>query len=280
MTHSFKALILGLLILPFVASSGLAEQPIQGSSLAAISFVSERTALVPGETNWIALTFLIERDWHLYWKNAGDTGQPPSQKWNVPDGVTVGEPLWPVPHRHVSPGTLLDYIFENELVLLFPIMLDESFKHGDSVTLAVESDFLICDDICLFGDGKAQITLPVAGKAADAGHAAIFLRTRTQIPRPEEMADELHISTGWENGSLRLTVPGARGLEFFPHRGEGIANARELIESGETAGSTLRIPFELGEDATEAAGVLTITMQRQTIHQEIRVPVPGSETHD
>jgi DsbC/DsbD-like thiol-disulfide interchange protein len=35
----------------------------------------------------IAIRFNIEKDWHLYWKNAGDAGFAPRITWQLPTGL-------------------------------------------------------------------------------------------------------------------------------------------------------------------------------------------------
>lgn len=258
-------------------ASPVHAQMQQGSDLATVSLKAERSALVPGETNWIAVHFAIEPMWHLYWKNPGDSGQPPFLKWDTPDGVSVGEPLWPAPLRHVSPGDILDYTYDHELALLVPVTLDRTVGPGGSVTLTVNADFLICKDVCLFGNGSDTIALTVASEAEPSGAHPLFERTRRFIPREADEASELNIETSWSDATLRITVPGATGLVYFPERGEGLADAVDLIEHGQADGDTLRIPFDdLGEDVAVHA-VLTITRAGETTHQTIRVPTPGHD---
>ncbi|MBN4060369.1 hypothetical protein JYT11_00830 [Planctomycetaceae bacterium AH-315-I19] len=280
MIESLNSALIGGVCFVFLAATPVVAQPGMGSSLAEVSLESELTALVPGETNWIALRYEIEPEWHLYWKNAGDSGQPPSQKWAVPDGVSIGEPLWPVPRRHVSPGEILDYIIENELVLLYPVTLDDSVVLGDSITLRLETNFLVCKDVCLFGDGEAKLTLAVASEAGSAGNDAIFENARRQIPRPAERADELQITMQWHDESLKIFVPGASQISFFPHRGKALAEAINLLENGQRVGPVLRIPFELTENVTAVAGVLCIKRESEITYQKIRVPVQRTAQRD
>ena len=45
-------------------------------------------ALVPGETNTVALRLKIRDRWHTYWRNPGDSGLPTTLDWKLPAGVT------------------------------------------------------------------------------------------------------------------------------------------------------------------------------------------------
>src|SRR5689334_8947835 len=53
---------------------------------ASISANSSHTAVPPH----VGLLFDLEPGWHVYWTNAGDSGEPPTMKWTLPAGVTVG----------------------------------------------------------------------------------------------------------------------------------------------------------------------------------------------
>ena len=35
------------------------------------------------------LYFKLESGWHVYWKNAGDSGEPPHIQWTLPAGITT-----------------------------------------------------------------------------------------------------------------------------------------------------------------------------------------------
>jgi len=260
-------------------------QPMQGSELATVSLHSEQTAIAPGSTTWIAVRFVIEPEWHLYWKNPGVSGQAPIVDWELPEGYTMGEPLWPAPHRHVSPGDILDYTYEYELTLLFPLAADPAVKAGEEVTLRADADFLICDKrICLFGGGKAEITLPVQAMAKpNSKNTKLFAQTRSRIPRPATEASALGIRTSWTGKTLTLTVPGAERISFFPHFGEDLAEALDLVEAGESAGDTLVLSYDDFRKAPpdapkDVAAVLSVLKDGRMIHQEIRVPFVPQES--
>src|SRR6185503_19880555 len=45
--------------------------------------VAAKTALVPGEPVQVALRLKMERGWHTYWQNPGDSGLPTKLNWNL-----------------------------------------------------------------------------------------------------------------------------------------------------------------------------------------------------
>jgi len=66
---------------------------------ATVKLVADQEAIIPGKPVLLALPFTVEKEWHLYWRNAGESGMPPSVKWTLPDGYTVGPLPFPLPRR-------------------------------------------------------------------------------------------------------------------------------------------------------------------------------------
>jgi DsbC/DsbD-like thiol-disulfide interchange protein len=65
-------------------------------------------ALTRGESADAGLYFKLEPGWHIYWKNAGDSGEPPHIRWTLPNGVTAG-PLQFLPPKRLPLGPLMDF---------------------------------------------------------------------------------------------------------------------------------------------------------------------------
>src|SRR5206468_2097081 len=57
--------------------------------------VAAKTALVPGEPTTVALRLVLEKGWHTYWRNPGDSGLPTTLAWTLPPGVEAGPIEWP-----------------------------------------------------------------------------------------------------------------------------------------------------------------------------------------
>ncbi len=79
--------------------------------------VPERSALVPGEPLTVALRLAMDRGWHTYWQNPGDSGLPTTLAWKLPAGMSAGPMQWPAPQA-LPVGPLLNYGYEGEVLLL------------------------------------------------------------------------------------------------------------------------------------------------------------------
>ncbi len=149
---SFRWILLALLlaaVLPARAESSSADAPHVHVQL-----------LVPGdnlyssdELNDAGLYFKLEPGWHVYWKNAGDSGEPPHIHWTLPDGIAAAPMQFPAPKR-LPLGPLMDFGYEDEVLFPFSFHLADRVKAGP-VTLHAKVDWLVCREVCI--PGKAEL---------------------------------------------------------------------------------------------------------------------------
>src|SRR5690349_20203345 len=93
---------------------------------AKVSLVAENNSLRAGQAVMLGVLFDLEKGWHIYWVNPGDSGEPPKIQWQLPAGFQAKEIRWPTPMRlgaapvQGSPnakspnvyGTVVDYGYE------------------------------------------------------------------------------------------------------------------------------------------------------------------------
>src|SRR5688500_16365085 len=92
-------LLYGLgLLLAWAPAPAAAADTVKTANVTA-RLVSERIALKPGATAWVALQLEIRPGWHTYWVNPGDAGEKTSLTWRLPPGFVAGEIHWPAPRR-------------------------------------------------------------------------------------------------------------------------------------------------------------------------------------
>ncbi|MEM9683372.1 MAG: protein-disulfide reductase DsbD domain-containing protein, partial [Pseudomonadota bacterium] len=146
--------------------------------------VPEVSTIEPGQTAWVMLHFKIKDGWHTYWKNPGDSGQPPDIRWTVPDGVSMGEIEWPYPEP-LPYGPLLNYGYSNDAYHLIPIQLSDSWQKGDPLKLSAKVNWLVCADICVPEGGTFDLTL-ATGDAPQQNQietALLFNTARSLLPQ-------------------------------------------------------------------------------------------------
>src|ERR1700733_8924331 len=92
--------------------------PVKAQHLTA-ELVTLAPTLAPGGPLHVGLVLALEEHWHVYWINAGDSGEPPKIPWTLPEGITAGPMQFPAPSR-LPLGPLMDFGYEDEVALPVP----------------------------------------------------------------------------------------------------------------------------------------------------------------
>ena len=176
-------------------------------------------ALGVGQTAQAGLYFKIEPSWHVYWKNAGDAGEPPHLRWTLPDGIAAGPLQFPAPKR-LPLGPLMDFGYENEVLFPFDLNVASSAKTGAAV-LHAHADWLVCQATCIPGKADLEVSRDVAahpaGVAPAPADAALFTRFVGLIPPPLPANAKVAFQstpTGFRMGVT--TGQRETSAEFFP----------------------------------------------------------------
>jgi len=256
--------LLGLLcalLLPGMA----AAQAVNTGHLTA-ELVASAQGIAPGQTIHVALRQQIQKGWHTYWRNAGDSGEATKLTWTLPPGWSASDFTWPVPHR-LPVGPLVNYGFEGEVILPVQLTAPAGAAPGSTVTLRGKADFLVCADICIPETANLELRLPVtAGPApADPTWGAKIAKALAEAPKPAGLTGAFQAAAG----SLKLAITGAplKGADvaeayFFPFAGTVIDHAKpQAIERG-PEGLTLTVTpgydFQGPTPPKELAGVLVV----------------------
>ncbi|MGB6827924.1 MAG: thioredoxin family protein [Terracidiphilus sp.] len=122
-----------------------------------VQLVLPQSTLYPGGPNSAGLYFKLEPGWHVYWQNAGDSGEPPRINWTLPEGVTASALQFPAPKR-LPLGPLMDFGYENEVLFPFSFNVAKSARPGPAV-LDAKVSWLVCREVCI--PGKAELGMRV-----------------------------------------------------------------------------------------------------------------------
>jgi len=177
------ALCFILLITAPVSISPVWAAPVQRPHIEA-ELIPEKSGLRPGEPVTVVLRLKMEKHWHTYWKNPGDSGLPTRITWTLPQGFSAGPIQWPAPRR-INVGPLTNFAYEGEIFLLTDIQAPAGLAAGTAVPITARADWLVCEEICIPGDATFSFMLPVSNEpaTADPNWAKAIERTREQLPR-------------------------------------------------------------------------------------------------
>ena len=207
-----------------------------------ITLLANRDSLAGGERLSIGLQFQMEKGWHIYWVNPGDSGEPPKVQWQLPAGFRVGPIEWPAPEKLTVPS-IVDYGYENEVLLMASVRVPARLTPGANLPVTANVNWLVCKDICIPAKAHVTLALPVRNASSKKSSSPpLFAETRKSLPR--EVPANWKITARSEKNDFVLTVEtGEResAATFFPLEPEQIKNDAVQAATPFSQGVRLRL---------------------------------------
>jgi len=224
--------------------------------------------LVPGanlyssdKLNDAGLYFKLEPGWHVYWKNAGDAGEPPHMHWTLPAGITAGALQFPAPKR-LPLGPLMDFGYENEVLFPFKIHVGEGAKAGP-VMLHAKVDWLVCQNSCIPGRAELEVQRIVDAGGGNSGYVPtpLFKRYYDLMPKALPAGSRVGFQ-GTADGFLLRVETGRRETEatFFPEDQDILSNPapQKFVSTAKGLMLDLKKDAELKTAPAKLRGVLEL----------------------
>ncbi len=256
---------LPVLLLAVLAPALVAAKPgpVKNGSVTA-QLVAGEASIQPGRAFWVALKLDHEPHWHTYWINSG-TGYPTSINWTLPDGFTAGPLVWAAPHVvKDTAGHITGNGYEDQVFHFIQITPPANLAPGTSVTLKAAAEWLMCKDVCMPGEAKLELTLPVMAEAPAPNMSIARLFNNAFADIPKSSADWiLSASREGKTATLRGTpAPGKSpaapaGLHYFDESGVNDYAAPQAVRA-EGGGFVIEMTIapDAPADATGLKGVL------------------------
>jgi thiol:disulfide interchange protein DsbD len=248
---------------------------------ARIELLAAQSAIVPGQQLWLGVHFSLEKNWHIYWTNPGDSGQPPTLQWQLPSGLTAGEVHWPLPEK-LTRSTLADYGYQDDVVLLIPVQAAGGLQYGNKAELGVTAKWLICSDVCIPDHAQLHLSLPVASSASQA-EPSLFSNSRGRLPKPWPGSWKAWVLSEKDNFILSIAAgKPIAAAQFFPLVPDEIENAapQPLQKDREGAKITLKKSEQLLKPIHVLRGLLVLD-DGQSYQVEAPVVTPArSKAHN
>jgi len=145
--------------------------------------VSEVKSIQPGKEFWIALRLKMDKNWHTYWKNPGDSGLATTVKWELPSGWKAQPLKWPYPQKFKE-AHLVTYGYEGEVFLLSKFWVPRSVRTGTSQRIKTRVEWLSCKEKCIPGRADLILELPVQEGTPKTDHRweKSFAKARDLLP--------------------------------------------------------------------------------------------------
>ena len=259
MKRGLRVALLVLTGFGLLGSSAPAQSP---PSHAKIELIADLAAS-PGHARlWAGLLFHLDPGWHIYWQNAGDSGEPPKIIWKIPAGFSIGPIEWPAPKR-LGSGSIIDYGYEDQVLLMSPIKTPMSFdsEGGQNMQIVADVKYVVCREICIPGKAHLALALPISDAAQAREWHEKFEQAREQIPKPAPPAWKISARVAQNNLILTIAgAPQAKSATFFPAAAGVIENSAPQHLATDRAGIhlTLKMSDQAAGPPTQLKGVLVM----------------------
>jgi len=225
------------------ADDGAPPPAVAKKNKVAVELAADVTAVAPGETFRIGVFLRPDKEWHVYWKFAGDTGLPTEVLWTAPDGVDFGAIAWPVPRLIPDKIGGRSFGFDDELLLVSEVRVPETWLDGQEIPFEAKVDWLVCKENCIQGNARVGLRLPVRSTPAAerrSPHAAAFDAWAARVPAATP-PDGLKVTI---TPPREPVAPGDRFAVTLALRDDGapIAALEPAIESFFPATDGLEVP--------------------------------------
>ncbi|MBT5331275.1 MAG: hypothetical protein HOL48_05820, partial [Porticoccaceae bacterium] len=218
----FKRLI-AFIILAAGSFVSAQQSDLQGRSELAyaaniqLEFLASHQSLAPGESLDLALRILPDENWHIYWKNPGDTGLPTKVEWQESELLSYSELDWSAPYRADYQG-FINYGYYGETYIFSSVRVSESAPIGQPLRLGGRVDWLICEEICIPGNATLELEVMVSEQSVESPWSSDVAEARDQLPISLGTLPGSYRTDGEFQLSVQLPeeLQGLEPVGFFP----------------------------------------------------------------
>jgi DsbC/DsbD-like thiol-disulfide interchange protein len=252
-----RSLVLALACLGTINAAG----QTRATSVSRVALVSEQDAVVPGKQFWLGLKFDLDPGWHIYWVNAGDSGEPPKVEWQMPKGFRAGDIQWPYPERLKS-SSFVDYGYQDHVLLIVAVHAPLELKVGERVRMEGHLRWVACREVCIPARQDLTLVLPSAQRKTASASNNLFEITRKRLPKP--MPSNWKVTVVSDKDQLELTINAGHRISqstFFPLQSQQVENAAPQQASPFLRGVRIRLKKsdQMLKPIAELKGVLVVS---------------------
>ena len=110
-----------------------------------VSLISTLTKL-DKDNFYVGLEFNLKPGWKIYWRQPGDSGQPPKLDFTNSKNLKSYELQWPYPTKELEGANILTNVYKNNVIIPIKISVIDISK---TLYLNATLSFQVCKDICI-----------------------------------------------------------------------------------------------------------------------------------
>ena len=249
----------------------------QQKSLAEAKLVVD--SFSPKKDSVISIGVLInlKDDWHIYWRNPGDSGLPIEVEYSLSKDFIVSEIKFPTPKIFYS-DEIINYGYSGQVLFISEISIPENFNQKE-ISISARLSSLICKDLCKTFDTTLTIKLDLLDDYYPPKQISdLFDYTRNILPITEQ---NIKVTAIQNSNSISLLIDKKilseieiNSFEFYPYQTGVFKNV--IKQSNYTLGKYLELvlepdPFRI-EEPKEVNGIVILN-DDQTKAYEINIQI-------
>ena len=219
------------------------------SDLVKAEMLADVDSVKAGQPFTVGVLLRIEKGWHVYWENPGDSGMATSVKITAPAGWKVDAVQLPVPIKFEQPGNLVGYGYLDRVLITARVTPPAALESSDKFTIAAAASWLCCEKVCIPGSARLELSL-AAGDAKPANHE-VFDEWRPRMPVDAAAANVKtnavgSLDAGGALGSIILAVNWAepvKDVQWFPGPSDALSISDVSVTPTED-GKAARVTFK------------------------------------
>lgn len=234
------------------------------------------TPAIAGQPFTMIVRMQIEKDWHVYWENPGDSGVPTVVEWKLPDGWKAGPLQFPTPTKYVSTAGVA-YGHAGEVLFLTEITPAATASGPAEIGAVV--DWLACKEACIPGSAEVSTHLTVGPSGFLHPQARqLYTKARAGMPFGDPLLAE---ASGNDQGvDLTVRLPDVKEAYFFASAPDTAAPKPEMAITPIEDGFRMVIPKSpyAKEPPKRLIGVLAVTLaDGKTKSYRLDIPIQRNE---
>ncbi|MEO8231806.1 MAG: protein-disulfide reductase DsbD domain-containing protein [Ignavibacteriota bacterium] len=225
----------------------------------------------------IGVLINLKDDWHIYWKNPGDSGLPTDVEFSLPNGISASEIKFPIP-KIFSSEEIINYGYSHQVLLISSLNIPKDYPQKD-IFISAKLTSLICKDLCKAFDTTLTILLDLSKKYfAGKEISDLFNKTKKLLPQinynlkvtANSQSDSVYVRLD-KTDSLRLNL---KSFEFYPYQAGVFKNKSHqvTVNKNNFLESVLESDQFRISNPTELNGIIILNENRDEAF-EINIPI-------
>lgn len=249
----------------------------QQKSLVEAKLIVDSYSLQNDSVISIGVLINLKDDWHIYWRNPGDSGLPTDIEFSLPNGISASEIKFPIP-KIFSSEEIINYGYSHQVLLISSLNIPKDYPQKE-IFISAKLTSLICKDVCITFDTTLTVSLDLSQKYfAEKEVSDLFQKTKNLLP---QIKHKLQVTANSQSDSVcfRLYKTDELGLnlksfEFYPYQAGVFKN--KSIQTTKDEKDYLELvlepdPFRI-ENPTELNGIIILN-KNQSEAFEIKVSI-------